>query len=161
MCSKLIAYHGQPATTSFSSNSNRDLRKRTLRNRVNRRLSRILLLTMMLLLHLLTHPLAIQLLLIGGGSYLGDLRTGSCQECLLLLTLIAELGLTDWRFTDHDHTTLVRSTAHLGRNNATCAETASSWVRLRLLLLSIHHVHMLVSLSLRHLLRKIVLVLAI
>ena len=136
---------GGAASPPLPYNSNRHLRELALRTHGRRcvhcRLGRTLLLAMVLL-NLLTHALAIELLLSALGR--GHLASGptriATQEHrviilqLLLLTRVAVLGLADGGLAHHDNI-LLRSAAHLGGcDNAIRAETVVLTVVLLLLL---------------------------
>ena len=134
---------GGAASPPLPYNSNRHLRELALRTHGRRcvhcRLGRTLLLAMVLL-NLLTHALAIELLLSALGR--GHLASGptriATQEHrviilqLVLLTRVVVLGLADGGLAHHDHI-LLRSAAHLGGcNNAIGAETVGLTVVLLL-----------------------------
>ena len=113
---------GGAASPPLPYNSNRHLRELALRTHGRRcvhcRLGRTLLLAMVLL-NLLTHALAIELLLsaLGGGHLTSGPTRIATQEhrviiLLLLLTRVAVLGLADGGLAHHDDI-LLRSAAHL------------------------------------------------
>ena len=134
---------GGAASPPLPYNSNRHLREMALRTHGRRcvhcRFGRTLLLAMVLLI-LLTHALAIELLLsaLGCGRLAsGPARIATQEHCviiLLLLTGVVVLGVADGGLAHHNDV-LLRSAAHLGGcNDATGAETVSLTVILWLLL---------------------------